>query len=98
MRKAVESELEKRLNLQLPQGEIHPEAFHVPFEIVDIARDLGLDQPRVIPFHFHAGMPAIESEVAQAYRLDSVALEDDSSGWKGLFLASAFLLHAKRPE
>ena len=98
VRKAVESELEKRLNLQLPQGEIHPEAFHVPFEIVDIARDLGLDQPRVIPFHFHAGMPAIESEVAQAYRLDSVALEDDSSGWKGLFLASAFLLHAKRPE
>ena len=98
VRAAVNTELQKRLNLQIPSGVIHPEAFHVPFEIVDLAHDLGLTNPRVIPFHFHAGMPAIEEEVPQSYRLDSVALEDDSSGWKGLFLASAFLLHAQRPE
>ena len=98
VRAAVNTELQKRLNLQIPSGVIHPEAFHVPFEIIDLANDLGLSRPRVVPFHFHAGMPAIEQEVPQSYRLDSVALEEDSSGWKGLFLASAFLLHAQRPE
>ncbi len=95
---AVTAQLQQRLNLEIPSGAIHPEAFHVPFEVAEIAGELGLKDPRIIPFHFHAGMPAIEREVPQAYRLDSVALEDDASGWKGLFLASAFLLHAQRPE
>ena len=98
VREAVDAQLRKRLNLEIPSGVIHPEAFHVPFESVEIARELGLKDPRIIPFHFHAGMPAIERYVAQSYRLDSVALEDDASGWKGLFLASAYLLHAQRPE
>ena len=98
VREAVDAQLRKRLNLEIPSGVIHPEAFHVPFESVEIARELGLKDPRIIPFHFHAGMPAIERDVAQSYRLDSVALEDDASGWKGLFLASAYLLHAQRPE
>lgn len=97
VRAAVDAELQKRLNLQVPSGVIHPETFHVPFEIIDLAHDLGLTKPQVIPFHFHAGMPAIEEEVPQSFRLDSVALEEDSSGWKGLFLASAFLLHVQRP-
>ncbi len=95
---AVDAELSERLNLAIPSGEIHPEAFHVPFEIEALAHELGLVDPRIIPFHFHAGMPAIENRVAQSYRLDSIALEDDSSGWKGLFLASAFLLHVQRPQ
>jgi 2-polyprenyl-3-methyl-5-hydroxy-6-metoxy-1,4-benzoquinol methylase len=98
VRAAVESELRERLNLEIPSGVIHPEAFHVPFEIIEISRELELQDPRIIPFHFHAGMPAIEHKVAQPYRLDSVALEADSSGWKGLFLSSAFLLHAQRAE
>jgi len=98
VREAVDEELGSRLNLQAPPGEIHPESFHVPFEVVDIAREVGLDQPRAVPFHFHAGMPSIEKAVAREFRHDSVALEDDTSGWRGLFLASAFLLHAQRPE
>lgn len=98
VRAAVDTELGERLNLSIPSGEIHPEAFHVPFEIEALARSIGLVDPCIIPFHLHAGMPAIEKGTAQAYRLDSVALEDDASGWKGLFLASAFLLHGQRPE
>jgi len=98
VREAVGAQLRQRLNLEIPGGVIHPEAFHVPFEVAEIAGELGLKDPRIIPFHFHAGMPAIEREVAQSYRLDSVALEDDASGWRGLFLASAYLLHAQRPE
>ncbi len=98
VREAVDAELAKRLNLTIPAGEIHPESFHVPFDIIAIARELGLEEPRIIPFHFHAGMPAIEGDVAQSYRLDSVSMEDDASGWKGLFLASAFLLRAQRAE
>lgn len=98
VRAAVDAELANRLNLTIPAGEIHPEAFHVPFEIEALAHEIGLVSPRIIPFHFHAGMPAIERAVGQSYRLDSVALEDDESGWKGLFLASAFLLHGQRPE
>ena len=98
VRAAVNAQLRQRLNLEIPSGTIHPEAFHVPFEVAEIAGELGLKDPRIIPFHFHAGMPAIESEVPQSYRLDSVALEDDTSGWKGLFLASAFLLHVQRPK
>ena len=95
-RAAVDEELARRLNLAVPPGVIHPEVFHVPFAIVDTARRIGLKSPRAIPFHFHAGMPVIEGVVPESYRHDSVALEDDSSDWKGLFLASAFLLHAQR--
>lgn len=98
VRAAVDTELRTRLNLEIPSGVIHPESFHVPFEVLDIARESELKDPRIIPFHFHAGMPVIERSLAKAYRLDSVALEDDASGWRGLFLASAFLLHAQRPE
>ena len=59
--------------------------------------DAGFDDVRVHYFHYHAGMPYLQSEDPDAFRRADVALEDDSSGWRGMFLASAFVIHARRP-
>ncbi len=58
---------------------------------------LGFDEVSVHPFHYHAAMPALEGEEPQAFRDESLALESDTSGWRGLFLCSAFLVRVVRP-
>ena len=60
------------------------------------ARD-SLESVEVFPFHYHAGMPALESVDPQRFRHESLAMEHDTGGWKGLFLCSAFLVKAVIP-
>ena len=97
MGELVAADLRTRLEMGIPAGGTSSARFHVPFEVLALAQGLGLDAPRIIPFHFHAGMPYLESRDPQAYRRASIALEDDDSGWRGLILGSAFLLHFRRP-
>ena len=42
-------------------------------------------------------VPALESSAPQAFRDASIAMEHEASGWRGLFLCSAFLVQARRP-
>ncbi|HAN70430.1 MAG TPA: hypothetical protein DCQ36_02415 [Actinobacteria bacterium] len=74
------------------------EAFYDnPLALVPRFQALGYEEVSVHPFHYHAGMPALESADPRAFRDESLALEDDDSGWRGLFLCSAFLLRLVRP-
>lgn len=68
-----------------------------PLALVPRFQALGYEGVTVHPFHYHAGMPALESADPKAFREESLALEDDASGWRGLFLCSAFLLRLVRP-
>ncbi len=68
-----------------------------PLAIGDWFAGLGFREVSVHPFHYHASMPVLESEDPQAFRDESLALESDTSGWRGLFLCSVFLVRAVRP-
>lgn len=68
-----------------------------PLALIPRYRALGYEDVSVHPFHYHAAMPVLESADPEAFRRESLALEDDDSGWRGLFLCSAFLLRLVRP-
>lgn len=72
--------------------------FHNPFEVVELFDELGFEDIDVIPFHYHAAMPALESHNPTAFRRESVKLENETSRWRGYFLCSAFVIHARTPE
>ena len=105
VRDAVNHELASRLRMDVPgsvarsadTGEDILETFDNPLTVPALFADAGFDDVRVHYFHYHAGMPYLQSEDPDAFRRADVALEDDSSGWRGMFLASAFVIHARRP-
>ena len=105
VRDAVNHELASRLRMDVPgsvarsadAGDDILETFDNPLTVPALFADAGFDDVRVHYFHYHAGMPYLQSEDPGAFRRADVALEDDSSGWRGMFLASAFVIHARRP-
>lgn len=75
----------------------HEATYHNPLAVPAVFERLGLESVEVFPFHYHAGMPALESVDPQRFRHESLAMEHDTGGWKGLFLCSAFLVKAVTP-
>ena len=75
----------------------HEARYDNPFVIPEWLGGLGFDEVSIRPFHFHAAMPMMEAEDPQAFRDESLALEDDTTGWRGLFLCSVFLARIVRP-
>ena len=75
----------------------HPATFHNPLEVPSLFEAAGFEDISVIPFHYHAAAPVLEKSDPQAFRDGSLAMENDPSGWRGLFLCSAFLVKATRP-
>lgn len=75
----------------------HEARYDNPFVVPEWLHGLGFDEVSIHPFHFHAAMPMLESEDPPAFRDESLALEDDTSGWRGLFLCSVFLARIVRP-
>jgi 2-polyprenyl-3-methyl-5-hydroxy-6-metoxy-1,4-benzoquinol methylase len=71
--------------------------FHNPFEVEKQFAELGFTDIEILPFHYHAMLPSVESQNPEVFRRDSIALESEDSGWKGLFLCSAYVVHAKTP-
>lgn len=91
--------IEPRLQMERPprsSSGVEP-AQHNPLAVAPLFESAGLTEISVHPFHFHAALPSLESNDPAAFRQASLALEDDTSGWKGLFLCSAFLVRAVRP-
>jgi hypothetical protein len=43
-------------------------------------------------------MPALERDDPVLFHAQAARMEHEPSGWKGLFLCSAFLVHARVPE
>lgn len=98
VRTAVREFVEPRLRMDLPPTSVGHARYHNPLEVPRLFVDAGFTDIVIRPFHYHAAPPVLESELGQQFRDGSIALENEPSGWRGLFLCSAFLVQATRPE
>lgn len=69
---------------------------HNPLLLADSFRRAGLVDVRTLYYHFHALPPMLEAEAPRLFREASVAMEDPED-WRGLVMASAFLVAGRRP-
>lgn len=98
VRDAAGEFLKTRVDTDLPPKPANHEAkYHNPLEVDQVFRDAGFTNVVIRPFHYHAAMPRLESPLGEAFRRESIALENEPSNWRGLFLCSAFVVQADRP-
>lgn len=100
MREAVDEFLRPRLLMDrppMPAPGAHAPLFHNPLTVPALFAEAGFEDIRIRPFHYHAGMPALEAELPREFRDGSIAMENEPSGWRGLFLCSAYVVQARRP-
>lgn len=99
MRSALDAMLRERLAVDVPPPPAsgHAPVFHNPFTVASVFEAAGFEDVSVHPFHYHAAPPMLERADPQSFRDDSVALENEPSDWRGLFLCSAFIVEAANP-
>lgn len=68
--------------------------YHNPFEITETFQNLGFKQFELHWYHYHPGMPYLEETDRQLFRDSAIAMEHETSSWRGYFLASAFVIEA----
>jgi hypothetical protein len=56
----------------------------------------GFADIRLLYYHFHCLPPLLAAHAPQLFRAVSVAMESNPEDWRGLFMASAFFVVAKR--
>ena len=107
VREAVSDEIKPRLQMDLPPQREAPlpgapgydailSKFHNPLDVHNLFRDCGFKNLEFLWYHYHPAMPMLESKLGRLFREESVALEHEHSGWRGLFLCSAFVVQATR--
>jgi len=98
-RERVSSFIEPRVEMSKPPAGSGALTSHQanPLALPAWLASLGFPEVTIHPFHFHAAMPLLEGQDPQEFRDASLALEDDSSGWRGLFLCSVFLARVVKP-
>jgi 2-polyprenyl-3-methyl-5-hydroxy-6-metoxy-1,4-benzoquinol methylase len=89
--------LEPRLRMDLPSTSMPPARHHNPLTVPSLFQDAGFTDIVIRPFHYHVAPPVLASSLGQQFRDGSIGLENEPSGWRGLFLCSAFLVQATRP-
>ena len=106
LKSLVAEELEPRLRLDLPrardtvaggQGPGYDailSKFHNPLEAPALFARHGFEDVNLLWYHYHPAMPMLEEKAPVAFREQAFALEHESSGWRGLFLCSAFVVEA----
>ncbi len=100
LRRSVEEYIAPRLNLAVPPRPTspHPPKYHNPLVLPAAVERLGFTDVRTFYFHYHPAMPALERDDPDLFHAEAGRLEHEESGWKGMFLCSAFLIHARIPE
>lgn len=97
-REAASNFLKTRVDVDVPPKPTgHAAKYHNPLDVHEVFEAAGFDKVRIRPFHYHASMPRFEKELGAAFRAESIALENEPSDWRGLFLCSAFVVEAHRP-
>jgi 2-polyprenyl-3-methyl-5-hydroxy-6-metoxy-1,4-benzoquinol methylase len=103
---AVAKDLESRLRMDMPpmrtkvDGSDAPgydailARFHNPFEVQGLFARHGFEQTKLLWYHYHPAMPYLESSMPALFREEAIRLEQEPSGWRGLFLCSAFVVEA----
>jgi 2-polyprenyl-3-methyl-5-hydroxy-6-metoxy-1,4-benzoquinol methylase len=98
VRDATAEFLKNRLDTDMPPIPTgHTAKQHNPLDIDQVFVDAGFENISVIPFHYHAATPRLEKQLGASFRTESMKLENEPSGWRGLFLCSAFIVEAQRP-
>lgn len=72
--------------------------FHNPFEVVELFKKLDFKDINLLWYHYHPAMPFLEKDNEVIFRDEALKLEHENSGWKGLFLSSAFVVEAKKSD
>jgi len=102
----VYEDLSKRLRMDMPpiRDKVENSAapgydailskYHNPIELVDLFGTLGYKKIKLHWYHYHPTMPYLESVDSSAFRQQAIAMEHEMSGWRGYFLASAFVIEA----
>jgi len=107
LREAVKKDLEGRLRIdqpaerdKLPNGGIGYDAilakFHNPLTISELFMRHGFADIKLHWYHYHSAMPYMSNANPDLFRSESIKLEHEYSGWRGLFLCSAFVVEAVR--
>jgi hypothetical protein len=96
-RERVVEQLKPKLDMERPPASVHARNFHNPFEVPALFTEAGFTEVAIHPFHYHAALPSVADADLAGFNEASMALEHETSGWRGLFLCSAFLVQARRP-
>jgi 2-polyprenyl-3-methyl-5-hydroxy-6-metoxy-1,4-benzoquinol methylase len=108
MKKIVETDLRKRLRMDLPRARLDVKGskapgydailskFHNPFEVVPMFERLGLKDIKLLWYHYHPAMPYLQEKNPKLFLSESVKLEGEKSNWRGYFLCSAFVVEATK--
>lgn len=98
VRTATEEFLRTRVDVDMPPKPTgHAAKYHNPLDVDQVFAAAGFTDIVIRPFHYHASVPRLEKPLGAAFRAESIALENEPSGWRGLFLCSAFVVEARRP-
>jgi len=107
LKSAFGNELQKIINMNAPeyqaladQGAPGYDAilsrFHNPFEVQELFEKNGFQNIKFHWYHYHPIPPVFEALNPSLYRHEALELEHESSGWRGMFLCSAFVVEAQR--
>ena len=70
--------------------------FHTPFEVTDLLERHGFADVMFRWYHYHPAMPYLSERAPQRFRDEAIGLERETSGWRGMFLCSAFVAEATK--
>jgi SAM-dependent methyltransferase len=103
---AALKEIDDRFRLDLPpvrKGHANEPGYdevlsrtHVPMELQRVAENAGLEEVRLLFYHYHALPPMLEAKVPKLFRRESLRMENPTD-WRGYVMASAFILVGQRP-
>jgi 2-polyprenyl-3-methyl-5-hydroxy-6-metoxy-1,4-benzoquinol methylase len=71
---------------------------HNPLRLQEQVRSAGFADVDLHYYHFHCLPPMVASHAPQLFRTVSVQMEENSQDWRGLFMASAFFVVARKPD
>jgi SAM-dependent methyltransferase len=69
---------------------------HNPLVLKEQFEAAGFRDVQLYFYHYHALPPSYGTQVAEFFRVESVAMESDPQDWRGYFMASAFLLTGRK--
>jgi len=109
LKEAVSQEVAAKCDMQIPakrdvteSGAIGYDAilskYHNPFEVQELFAELKFANIKTLWYHYHPALPKLESTHKELFRKEAINLEHQNKSWKGLFLCSAFVIEAIKPE
>ena len=107
MKDLVGADLKKRLEMEKPTPRVHHDEnsdapgydailskFHNPFEMAEVFKASGFRDVNFLWYHYHPAMPYLREASEALFREEALKLEQDTTGWRGFFLCSAFVISA----